>query len=230
MRIVIAQHDPAEGPGAIEAWAAERGHATRVVMTEVEPLPSPDGYDALVVLGGPMGANDDSHLAWLATEKRAIAAALDGGTRVLGVCLGAQLVASVLGAVVTRNPEPEIGWFPVTLTDAARASRVFGQLPAGFIAGHWHGDTFALPPGAVRLATSEACGNQAFSYAGGRVLGLQFHLEWMHEDARGLVERFGDSLVPAAHVVSAEEFIAGEVAYGAVARDHLYSILDAFAA
>lgn len=230
MRVVFAQHDPAEGPGAIEAWAIDRGHEARVVMTDTAALPEPHEYDVLVVLGGPMGANDGTRLAWLAAEKRAISSAIAAGKRVLGVCLGAQLVASVLGAPVTRNREPEVGWFPMALTDAARASRVFGHLPDGFIAGQWHGDTFALPRCAVRMAASDACDNQAFEYDGGRVVGLQFHLEWFHEDAVGLVESFGDSLAPAPYVVKAEQFIAGEAAYGPVAREHLYSMLDAFVA
>ena len=114
---------------------------------------------------------------WLVPEKALIRAALDGGKRALGICLGAQLLADVLGGAVTRNAESEIGWFPVTLTEAGRAVSLLADLPDSFTAFHWHGDTYALPQNAESLAFSEACAQQAFSVDRGRVLGLQFHLE-----------------------------------------------------
>lgn len=227
MRVAIIQHAPFEGPGAIAAWAGERGHEFALTMAVTGAFAAPADYDLLVVMGGPMSANDEARFSWLAAEKTAVRAGIDAGKRVLGVCLGAQIVASVLGAAVTRNPEPEIGWFPVTLTPGGRASRVSGSLPDPLVAGHWHSDTFALPEGAVRVASSEACANQAFEYDEGRVVGVQFHLEWTAEGARALVERCSADLVPGTHVVTAEGFIAGEAVHGAAARRALYALLDA---
>ncbi len=229
MRLAIIEHAPYERAAAIGEWACARGHEVRLVDAPAGEFPRPEEYDFLVVMGGPMSANDDASLGWLAAEKRAVRAGIDTGKRVLGVCLGGQIVASVLGAAVTRNPEPEIGWFPVKLNNAARESRVFGALPESFISGHWHGDTFAVPDGAVAMASSEACANQAFEFDEGRVVGLQFHLEWFSVDAEALAEECGAGLVPGPHVVTAEEFVAGERAHGPVCRTYLYALLDALA-
>ncbi|MCE5191578.1 MAG: type 1 glutamine amidotransferase [Actinomycetia bacterium] len=227
MRVATIRHAPFEGAGAIAAWAVDRGHGFATTMAATGAFPAPADYDLLVVMGGPMSANDEARFAWLAAEKTAVRAGIDAGKRVLGVCLGAQIVASVLGAAVTRNPEPEIGWFPVTLTSAGRTSRVFGSLPNSLVAGHWHSDIFALPEGAVRIAGSEACANQAFEYDEGRVVGVQFHLEWTAQGAQALVEHCSADLVPGMHVVTAEGFIAGEAEHGVSARTALYALLDA---
>lgn len=227
MRVAIFEHAPYEGPGAIATWAEERGHAVTRIDAALGAFPEPAEYDFLVVMGGPMSANDDAMLGWLAAEKRAVRASIDAEKRVLGVCLGGQIVASVLGAVVTRNPELEIGWFPVTLSRAARESRVFGALPETFMSGHWHGDTFAVPAGATAMASSVACANQAFEYDDGRVVGVQFHLEWFSADVEALAESCGAEVVPAAHVVDVETFVAGEKLHGSGCRAHLYMLLDA---
>ena len=107
---------------------------------------------------------------------------MDAGKRVLGVCLGAQLLADVLGGPVSRNAHKEIGWFPVELSAAGRAYPGFAGLPERFTAFHWHGDSFRLPPGATRLCSSEACVEQGLA-VGEKVLGLQFHLEVRRADA-----------------------------------------------
>ncbi|MGA8185914.1 MAG: type 1 glutamine amidotransferase [Terriglobia bacterium] len=195
MRIHIIQHVAFEGPGAIAEWALERGHSkTLTRQSSGEKLPAVDTFDFLVVMGGPMSANDDSRFAWLTTEKRLIADAVHGRKAVLGICLGAQLVAQVLGARVYRNREKEIGWFPVRLTPEAAASGLFGGLPAEMTVLHWHGETFDLPEGAVRLAESVVCRNQAFELEG-RVLGLQFHLEVLPQGLEDLIQHSGADLV-----------------------------------
>ena len=195
MRIHIIQHVAFEGPGAIAEWALERGHSkTLTRQSSGEKLPALDTFDFLVVMGGPMSANDDSRFAWLTTEKQLIADAVHGRKAVLGICLGAQLVAQVLGARVYRNREKEIGWFPVRLTPEAAASGLFGGLPAEMTVLHWHGETFDLPEGAVRLAESVVCRNQAFELEG-RVLGLQFHLEVLPQGLEDLIQHSGADLV-----------------------------------
>ncbi|MDE2148640.1 MAG: type 1 glutamine amidotransferase [Gammaproteobacteria bacterium] len=183
MRVVCLQHAAHEAPGALSPWLAARGLRPQLVRVYAgEPVPPTERYDWLIVLGGPMNVDDHAGHPWLVGEKVALKRALDAGRRLFGICLGAQLLAQALGAAVTRNPEPEVGWFDVELTAAGRAHRWCTELPQRFAAFHWHGDTYSLPPGAVRLAYSQACAEQAFAW-GRRVLGLQFHLEVGAEDA-----------------------------------------------
>lgn len=219
------QHVPFEGLGTIGEWAEERGHLLTSTFALTEDFPSPERLDWLVVMGGPMGVADERLHPWLAAEKRFIRSVIDSGARVLGVCLGAQLIAEALGGLVHTNKEWEIGWYPVTLTAAGRASRVFHVLPANFLAGHWHGDTFDLPARMPPAARSEACPSQAFEF-GDRVWGLQFHLEWDRDALRSLIERCGGDIVSGRHVQSAEEML-GESARFAESRRLMRLLLDA---
>ena len=166
MRIRYLQHVPFEGPGAIASWAQSRGHALAgTFLSQGDPLPRPQDFDQLVVLGGPMSVHDDQEYPWLKDEKKLIADTLRAEKTVLGVCLGAQLLAHVLGGRVYRAPEMEIGWFPVQMRPEARSSRRTAGLPERFLAFHWHGETFDLPAGAAHLAETAACPNQAFEVA-----------------------------------------------------------------
>ncbi len=154
----------------------ERGaELHRVELDEGEPLPDWRGFEAIIAMGGPMSVNDEADLRWLAGEKQLIGAAVRAGTPFWGVCLGVQLLASSLGARVYAGPEPEVGLLPVELTDDGRADPVFAGLESDLVTLQWHGDTFDLPDGAVRLASSPAYANQAFRYE--RAYGVQFHLE-----------------------------------------------------
>src|SRR5262249_47695751 len=132
--------------------------------------------DLVVVLGGPMNIYEEDKFPWLIAEKKFIRQAIEEKLAVLGLCLGSQLIADVLGAKIYPNDEKEIGWFPVEVTEAALKHRLFSHWPNFFTPFHWHGDTFDLPEGAIHLARSQACRNQAFLYQD-RVVGLQFHLE-----------------------------------------------------
>lgn len=205
LRIRVFQHVPFEDIGSMEAWARERGHAVAYTRFHAgDAPPDPGAYDFLIVMGGPMGVHDGDRLPWLQGEKRALRAALEAGRSVLGICLGAQLIADVLGAPVTRNAQAEIGWFPVALSPAARDAWLSEAFPDSFPAFHWHGDTFALPSGFVPLGASPACANQGF--LGGKranVLGLQFHPEVTAESVGALVAACGDELRPAPYVQDA---------------------------
>ena len=228
MRLHVIQHVAFEGPGAIGEWVRERGHL--VTVTEQSSggrLPALDEFDFLVVMGGPMSANDDARFGWLGEEKELIAEALQGQKVILGVCLGAQLVAQVLGARVYRNREKEIGWFPVRLTPEAAGSRLFSRLPAAMTVLHWHGETFDLPQGAVRLAESDFCRNQAFELDG-RVLGLQFHLEVLPEGLEDLIQHSAADLDRGPAVQTAGEMRASAHLAQAL-RSILYTILDRLA-
>jgi GMP synthase-like glutamine amidotransferase len=208
MRIQVFQHVPFEGLGSIGPWAAEKGHTVHTCeLFRNEPLPDPEQFDWLMVLGGPMGVYDEAQHPWLVGEKRLIEAALRAEKTVLGICLGAQLIATVLGKKVTRNPQREIGWFPLQLTRAAHQIRIFDSLPNQLTAFHWHGDTFEIPEGAIHLASSAACVNQAYLY-GKRVLGLQFHLETTPTAAQALVTHCADELTAGECIQSPAEILA----------------------
>ncbi len=186
MNIHYFQHAPFEGLGCIEPWArVRRHHIGRTRLYEGDPFPAPRGVDLLFVMGGPMGVHDNREYAWLAAEKRAIEAMIKAGKPVIGICLGAQLLADVLGARIFANKYREIGWFPVTATPDGVQSTLIPQSPPHCMAFHWHNDTFDIPAGALHIARSDACENQAFIYEQ-RVLGLQFHLEATREGVRSL--------------------------------------------
>lgn len=217
MRVHWLQHVPFEGLGSIGSWLAEHGH--RVTASRLyagDPLPDPEDYDWLIAMGGPMNVDQEAEHSWLAAEKRCLAQALAAGKRVLGICLGAQLMARALGAEVTRG-SPEIGWFEVALTPAAARSPLFADFPDRFTAFHWHGDSFAIPNGAEHVAASEACANQAFVY-GDRAVGLQFHLETMPANAEALVRHCGDELVDAPAVQPAAAILAETGRYAELNR------------
>jgi GMP synthase (glutamine-hydrolysing) len=177
MRFLVIQHAACEPLGAYESELLARANAIeRVEIDEGEPLPDWRSFDAIVAMGGPMGALDDERLPWLARERELIAQAVRAGTPFWGVCLGAQLLAASLGARVYRGERPEIGVFrDVELTDAARADPVFASAPRQLTTLQWHGDTFELPGGATLLASSPAYSNQAFRWR--RAYAIQFHLE-----------------------------------------------------
>jgi GMP synthase (glutamine-hydrolysing) len=155
----------------------ERGaRLHRVELDEGEPLPDWREFDAMVVMGGPMGACDDGDHPWLAAERQCIGAAVRTGLPFFGACLGSQLLAASLGARVYTGETPEVGVLDVELTEAGRNDPVLGGLPASFPTLQWHSDSFELPPGAVGLATSPAYANQAFR-VGTAAYAVQFHVE-----------------------------------------------------
>jgi GMP synthase-like glutamine amidotransferase len=211
VRVHWLQHAEFEDLGCIGPWLAERDHAVRGTRLYAgEPLPALEDFDALIAMGGPMNIYEYSRHPWLRAEKNLIRAAIDGGRLVLGICLGAQLIADVLGGRVTRNAEPEIGWFEVELTAAGGGCRWFIDLPERFTAFHWHSDTYALPPGAENLARSRACAQQAFAW-GERVLGLQFHLEVTRANAEEWFRH--ERPEPARYVQTPEEILAQTQAF-----------------
>lgn len=172
MAILVLRHEPFEHLGLFARTLAAKGLCFHYL--DLEDQMSSVDYEALIVLGGPMSANDP--IPALARELRLIEQALGRNTPLLGVCLGSQLIAKALGARVYRNAELEIGWEPVHLTDAGRADPLFERIASPMSVFHWHGETFELPRGAEWLAWSEKCKHQAYRY-GSNVYGLQFHPE-----------------------------------------------------
>jgi GMP synthase-like glutamine amidotransferase len=208
LRLHYLQHVRSETPGSILTWAEERGHAvTRTLLYENEPLPGTDGFDWLIIMGGSMGVHDEAEHPWLLREKAFIRETIASGKVVLGICLGAQLIADAIGGKVTVNALPEIGWHRIRWTDGARSDPLFSFLPKECTVFQWHNDTFSvLPPGATLLASSAVCAHQAFVYRG-KVFGFQFHLESTLEMVREMASGCEGRAEPNACVQSPGEMV-----------------------
>lgn len=200
MRVHYLQHVPFEGLAYLQTWLSAGQHTlTSSQFYSEYQLPDVHSIDAVIILGGPMGIYDETEYPWLIAEKAWIKAAIAADKWVLGICLGAQLIADALGAKVSRNPGKEIGWFDLQKTAQAEQSILGKSLPNTLTAFHWHGDTFDLPPQATWLYQSAACRHQAFVYRE-KVLALQFHLEITQSSAEALITHCGQELNDAATV------------------------------
>lgn len=205
MRVHILQHVPFEGPARIKDWVERANHTLSLTrFFQDERAPKVDDFDMLVVMGGPMGANDDAELKWMRGEKQFIELAIQKKKKVLGVCLGAQMIASVLGAKVYPNKFREIGFYPIELDCTHSRQTALAVLPQKLNVFHWHGDTFDLPKGALHLAKSLGCENQAFSW-NNHVMALQFHLEVSLAEIESLIRYCGKDMAAGDYVMSAED-------------------------
>ncbi|WP_316368725.1 type 1 glutamine amidotransferase [Candidatus Thiodiazotropha sp. CDECU1] len=206
MRALYLQHVPFEGLGSIEIWLQSAGcEITNTRLYESDELPEVDEVDLLVIMGGPMSVNDTTDYPWLVKEKEFIKSVIDSGKPVLGICLGAQLIASSLGADIYSNSVKEIGWFPI---QAVRSdNKALFQFPEEAVVFHWHGETFDLPSGATQIAASKVCRNQAFQI-GANVIGLQFHLETTPASAQAIVEHCAAELVDGEYIQTETEILA----------------------
>jgi GMP synthase-like glutamine amidotransferase len=216
-----------EDAANIGRWAKLRGHSLAYThFFKDESLPPLEWFDMLAIMGGPMNVYEHDEYPWLAREKEFIRRAIDAGKKVIGVCLGAQLIADVLGGTVTANAHKEIGWHTVKQTPPSIQSKAFSALPPEMTVFQWHGDTFSIPPGAVQLASGSACENQAFQY-GNHVLGLQFHMEYSEESVEKMLKHCAHELVDAPYINTPEQIRAG---YDNIPRNTawLYTLLDAF--
>ena len=212
-RVLVFRHTRSDDLGLIAPALDQQGivHEYADLYSNPGAEPLIHEADALVIMGGPMSANDD--YPYLQREIQYIRRAAESGRMLLGVCLGAQLIAKALGASVQANHVKEIGWAPVTFTPAAAQDPLFAGLPETEMIFHWHGETFTLPPGAELLASSDACRNQAFR-VGDRIYGLQFHLEvtpamiaeWCREDEGcGEAREVTRAIDPYAHAAQSGE-------------------------
>jgi GMP synthase-like glutamine amidotransferase len=230
MRILLLQHDPLDGPGSLTDWANERGHSlTTCLICHGATLPSIESFDLLVSLGGPMGAYQEEKYPWLVTEKEYLRQAVAAGKKILGLCLGAQLLADALGGKAFRHTCKEFGWQPIEPTGEGR--KWFGTADC-FQAFQWHGDTYTLPPGAVQLARNEAAQQQAFLITGAKgnpVLGLQFHLEWTEQMARDALAEPGVTPPPSRFVQTPEKILEDPALFSS-ARDRFHVMMDRISA
>lgn len=201
MKIHCLQHSHLGGEIYLPIWAAEKGHewVTSIVPAS-QSLPDPEDLDCLVVLGGPMSAWDEGKHPWLAAEKRLLESLIEAEKPILGICLGAQLLAGVLGARTYAGEHKEIGWQRVEATLESRSHPVGVALPDAFETFLWHGDSFDIPHGATHIARSAAFESQAFVW--NRVLALQFHLEVQPDWVQRIAARDAGELVASEYVQS----------------------------
>jgi len=235
MRIHTIQHVAFEGLGCMQPYLEDKGHDLSFThLYAGESLPNASDMDALIIMGGPMGIYDDVDLPWLNDEKVFIKQVIDAGKKVLGICLGAQLIADVLGSTDTKRAvyagkHKEIGWFSIQKSPELENTILDDVFPASLDVFHWHGDMFDVPNGAQALAASAACPNQGFLYQD-RVVAFQFHLETTPESAGALIEHCGDELDASllnqdAFVQSAEEILGDEQRFQTL-NQTMFQVLD----
>lgn len=201
MRVTIVQHVPFEGPGPLATNLRWMGHSIKVHHAGEGDYPPLDSFEGLVVLGGPMSVHDTDRVPWLKDELDFLVSSIRAHKPILGICLGAQALAHALGGHVTRNPEREIGFWPIQGVSTP-LEKAF-CFPPQVTVFHWHGETFSLPLDCHLLATSEGCAHQAFQY-GDRLIGLQFHLEATAESVELLATHCPEDLAPGQYVQSVE--------------------------
>ncbi|THB66203.1 MAG: type 1 glutamine amidotransferase [Spirochaetaceae bacterium] len=228
MRAHCLLHVPFEGLGSIEPWLKNNGYDISYTrFYESHQLPDVNSVDLLIIMGGPMSVNDEAEYPWLIQEKLFVRKCIDAGKPVLGICLGAQMIASAMGQSVYPGSYKEIGWLPVSsVSDDQRLGAAFPvySFPDTFTAFHWHGETFDLPAKAIRLASTQACLNQAFQL-GERVIGLQFHLETTMGSAAAIVSACRDELVPDEFVQTEKQILAAPEECYLSAKSIMYEIL-----
>lgn len=225
MKIHCLTHVPFEDAANIAGWADLRGYDLNYThLHRYESLPPLESFDVLVIMGGSMNIYEHKAYPWLAQEKKFIRRAIDADKKIIGICLGAQLIADVLGAPVTCNTHKEIGWHKIKLSSGAKNSAAFSSLPEEMVVFQWHGDTFSTPPNAIHLASSTVCGNQAFQY-GSHVLALQFHLEYSLQSIEKMLLHCADEIVDSPYIHTPEQIRAG---YNNIPQTSawLYTLLD----
>ena len=190
MRIHYIQHVVYEDLGCINKWITDKNYkisSTKIFENKI--FPNLETFDLLIILGGPMSVNDN--LKWIKKEKLFIEKAIKNNKKVLGICLGSQFIASVLGEKVFRNIKKEIGWFPIQITHNLEFDNPLDKTETDIVVFHWHGETFNLPKNSFHLAKSEICQNQAFMY-NRNVIALQFHLEVTEKSLEKMIT-FGEN-------------------------------------
>ncbi len=223
MRIHILQHVPYESPGLIMDWAKEKEFPVSFTrFYENEHLPSPDDFDLLVVMGGPMNIYEKDKYPWLALEKSFLQTCLAMKKKMLGICLGSQLLANALGAKVFPNKEKEIGWFPIHKNGNHPLLDVFSE--DVILAFHWHGDTFEIPKNAIPIFYSEATKNQGFIFDN-HVFALQFHWEIESGSLKQLIRHASEDLTSEKYVQTPDKMVTNTSDFEA-ARYHLWDLLN----
>lgn len=248
MKILFIQHDPLDGPGALLDWASERRHSVATcliseVSSKGQPLPALHSFDLLISLGGPMGAYEEEQHPWLIAEKAYLRKSVAAHKKILGLCLGAQLLADALGGKAFRHSLKEFGWQRIEPTEQGKEWFPLHEGECSFLASEthkktffkafqWHGDTYSLPPGAVQIARNSACEQQAFLIRSEvdhkpQVIGLQFHLEWTEQMMRDALAD-PDVAPPASPTVQTPEEIMSDLTLFTSSRERFFALMDRF--
>lgn len=224
MRIHCFQHVAFEGLGSIENWITANKHSVTYTQFFKNDYTIPDinDFDLLIIMGGPMSVNDEKKYPWLIKEKSFLKEFFHQNKPAIGICLGSQLIANVLGSKVYKNRFKEIGWYPVFAKINNRSTYPFSE---SFHVFHWHGETFDIPVNAQHLAFSNACKNQAFVYKN-NIVGLQFHLEITPETIRNLISNCNDELVEDKYIQKENELITYTNIYFEKANKIMEDILN----
>jgi GMP synthase (glutamine-hydrolysing) len=228
MKIHAIHHVAYEGLGLIDEWITENNiEISYSRMYDSPALPPVDQFDGLIIMGGPMSVSDEQEFPWLKDEKALISSAIEEQKKVLGICLGSQLVAECLGSKVYKNHTQEIGWFPVKKTFLFHSWFTIFDEKEEEVMFHWHNDTYDIPEGAVRLFKSDACENQAFQYDD-HVLALQFHPEMNLNIVESLLQFHGNGLVPKRYVQNAEKILKSANLHQDKNKEMLFDLLSCF--
>ena len=225
MKVHFVEHVLFEYPGYLVDWATAQGHSISYTkLYETKQFPETAMFDLLVILGGPMGVYEEAIFPWLKEEKIFIQKAIAADKKVLGICLGSQLIAEVLGSKVYPHQLKEIGWWPI---EKVQNHCLIEQLPQHMTVFHWHGDTFDLPNGAVHLFRSAGCEQQGF-IVGKNVAGLQFHMEVKEDLLLGMTAHERDELVPEKFVQSEKNIHDGIRVYANQQNNYLHNFIETF--
>ncbi|MFT3682703.1 MAG: type 1 glutamine amidotransferase [Ferruginibacter sp.] len=231
MRIHCLQQVAHEGPGTICEWAKQNDHSiTYTPFYKADhSLPALADFDVLLVMGGFMNVDEEERFPWLKEEKALIRKSVVAGKKIIGICLGAQLIAAALGSKVYKGKEKEIGIFPVNFTEEALRHALFNHFINPYPVFHWHGDTFDIPAGAVLLASTTVCRNQAY-LIGHNVIGLQFHFEMDEAAVDSMLQHEGSALQEKGDFIASKETIHNSYHYLQQNKTDLFMLLDKFLA
>ncbi|MDX8047689.1 type 1 glutamine amidotransferase [Gracilibacillus sp. S3-1-1] len=227
MNIHVIQNDPIVGPGYIKEWAEDNHHVLTITNgNKLHTYPNLADFDLLIVLGGRMAAYEEANYPWLADEKKWLQTVIENQKYVLGICLGAQLIADAMGGKARKHTHQEIGWWNIDFRDEAKSHPLLAEFPKQLAFYQFHGDTFSLPEEAIAVAENEACSNQAF-VIGNHVLAVQFHPEMNVEIVASFIDQYGASLTEQQFVQNVNEMLNND--HFQTSKSYMYQILHNFA-
>jgi GMP synthase-like glutamine amidotransferase len=229
MHIHCFQHVSFETPGTILEWLEQNKHTTTYTnfFEKAYIIPEPGEYDWLLIMGGYMNVDEEEKFPWLKEEKQQIKKSIDAGKKVIGICLGSQLVAAASGEKVYKGKEKEIGFFPISFSDKALTHSLFNHFPKEYTVFHWHGDTLDLPDNARLVASTPACTNQAF-IIDNNVLGLQFHFEMNEPIIEEMILHGNDELCERGNYIHHADEIRKSYHYLQQNKKDIFLLLDKF--
>ena len=208
MRIHLMEHEPVSLSLNIMRWAEKNQHQIIPVNAAgSDPMPALRDLDRLIIAGGPQHIWEEGRHPWLGAEKEFISRAVQAGKTILGICLGAQLIAEAMGGKVFSNRFKALGWYDVSLTADGISSSIFEDVPERFTIFQWHSDRYTLPPECIRLAASPAAENQAFLSTDNRILGIQFHPDFDCGTIAHMIKTLGKEYPRGPYVTERDELL-----------------------